>query len=205
MIKHRVVGLALLAGLLIGGVGCQPRPVGTDPESAPARVAPSSPRPPAAAEVGTDAAPDSRFVPDRIDLPGGIQAAVVPVSTVAGSLVVPDDVGQVGWWDGSAQVGDPYGATVIAGHVDSAEQGIGFFRRLWSIKVGDHLTVRADELHRRFRVTEIRRVDRRRLADDQEVFAQTGPPRLILLTCIGAYDRARGGYADNLVVVARPA
>ena len=130
---------------------------------------------------------------------------MVPVATVDGSLIVPDDVRQVGWWDGSAQVGDPFGATVIAGHVDSAEQGIGFFRRLWSIKVDDVLTLRADALHRRYRVTEVRRVDRRRLADDQEVFAQTGAPRLILLTCIGDYDRAKGGYADNLVVVALPA
>ena len=127
----------MLAGLLIiGGVGCRHGPVGTEAESA--RPDPASTRPAAAAEAGTDAAPGSRFVPTRIDLPGsGARATVVPFATVAGSLIVPDDVRQVGWWDGSAQVGDPYGDTVIAGHVDSAEQGIGFFRRLWSIKVGD--------------------------------------------------------------------
>lgn len=198
----RSAGLALLAVLLIGVVGCQHRPVGTEAE--PARPFPASSPPAATAGAGTNAAPGSRFVPTRLDLPGGSRATVVPVSTVAGKLIVPDDVRQVGWWDGSAQVGEPYGATVIAGHVDSAERGIGLFRQLWSIEVGDDLTLRAEDLHRRYRITEIRRVDRRRLADDQEVFAQTGPPRLILLTCVGAYDRAKGGYSDNLVVVAIP-
>jgi LPXTG-site transpeptidase (sortase) family protein len=198
MIMRRLWGVGL-AVLLIGLAGCRQPPVGT--EAAPE---PSAPRSTAVAEVGTDAAPGSRFVPNRLDLPGGAHATVVPVSTVDGSLIVPDDVRQVGWWDGSSYVGDPFGATVIAGHVDSAEHGIGFFRRLWSIVVGDQLTVRADELRRRYRVTEIRRVDRQRLADDHEVYGQDGPPRLILLTCIGAYDAEQGGYADNLVVVALP-
>ena len=48
----------------------------------------------------------------------------------------------VGWWDGSASVGDPYGSTVIAGHVDSATGGLGYFSRLLSIKKGERVTVR---------------------------------------------------------------
>ena len=45
-------------------------------------------------------------------------------------LRVPENVRHVGWWDGSAYAGDPFGTTVIAGHVDSASEGLGFFARL---------------------------------------------------------------------------
>jgi hypothetical protein len=73
----------------------------------------------------------ARFIPERIDLPGDASAAIVPVATVGRELVVPEDPGRVGWWDGSSYVGDPYGSTVIAGHVDTVDRGLGFFYRLW--------------------------------------------------------------------------
>ena len=72
--------------------------------------------------------------PERLTLPGNATAAVLPAVTVDGVLRVPEDVEHVGWWDGSAQVGEPFGSTVIAGHVDSATDGIGFFARLLRIK-----------------------------------------------------------------------
>jgi hypothetical protein len=37
-----------------------------------------------------------------------------------------------------------------------------------------------------------------------EVFAVGGPPRLVLITCGGAFDRRTRNYADNVVVVAEP-
>ena len=36
----------------------------------------------------------------------------------------------------SAEAGDPFGNTVVAGHVDSATDGLGFFVRLLKIKKG---------------------------------------------------------------------
>jgi sortase (surface protein transpeptidase) len=65
---------------------------------------------------------------------------VLPAATVDGVLKVPENVQHVGWWDGSALAGEPFGSTVIAGHVDSATEGIGFFARLLRIKVGDTIT-----------------------------------------------------------------
>ena len=98
----------------------------------------------ATAQEGRPADSDTtRFVPERIDLPGGAYAAVVPVATVGRELVVPEDPGKVGWWDGSSYVGDDYGSTVIAGHVDSFDRGIGFFFRLWNIKVGERVVLSA--------------------------------------------------------------
>ena len=70
--------------------------------------------------------------------PGPRECGRSAAETVDGFLKVPENVQHVGWWDGSAQAGEPFGATVIAGHVDSAAEGIGFFARLLQIKVGEH-------------------------------------------------------------------
>jgi hypothetical protein len=75
-----------------------------------------------------------RFAPERVTLPGGASAAVVGADTANGLLQVPDDVRRVGWWTGSAYVGDPFGPTVLAGHVGSSDQGIGFFARLLAVE-----------------------------------------------------------------------
>ena len=150
------------------------------------------------------AAGDTRFVPERIDLPGGVYAAVVPVATVGNELVVPEDPTKVGWWDGSSYVGDPYGSTVIAGHVDVFDRGIGFFFRLWRIKVGERVALSAGDVRQAYKITAVRQVPRTDLVDDAEVFDIGGPPRLVLITCAGEFRPDRGGYSRNLIVVARP-
>ena len=150
------------------------------------------------------AAGDTRFVPERIDLPGGAYTAVVPVATVGNELVVPEDPTKVGWWDGSSYVGDPYGSTVIAGHVDVFDRGIGFFFRLWNIKVGERVVLSAGDVHQAYKITTVRQVPRTDLVDDAQVFDIAGPPRLVLITCAGEFRPDRGGYSRNLIVVARP-
>lgn len=144
------------------------------------------------------------FIPERLTLSGHGSAAVQPAATIDGLLVVPENVQHVGWWDGSAQAGEPFGSTVIAGHVDSATEGIGFFARLLKIKVGDTVTLRADSHWLKYRVTSVRKVAKKALATDSQAFQQTGSHRLVLITCTGNYHRDRGGYDSNLVVVAKP-
>jgi LPXTG-site transpeptidase (sortase) family protein len=144
------------------------------------------------------------FIPERLTLPGNASAAVLPARTVDGLLKVPENVQHVGWWDGSAWAGEPFGSTVIAGHVDSATEGIGFFARLLGIKVGDTITLRADSDKLKYRVISVRKVAKKALATDSQALKQTGSHRLVLITCTGNYDRNRGGYESNLVVVAEP-
>ncbi len=144
------------------------------------------------------------FVPGRIRLPGGASTAVVPAATVDGILDVPEDVDHVGWWDGSAEAGDPFGTTVLAGHVDSATQGLGFFARLLDSRVGDKLTVTAGKHRARYRVTSVRTVTKQALSAQTPAFDQEGRHRLVLITCTGDYQRDRGGYDSNLVVTAEP-
>jgi LPXTG-site transpeptidase (sortase) family protein len=159
----------------------------------------------APARQGTPAASQRvMFIPERLTLPGHANAAVQPAATVDGLLKVPENVQHVGWWDGSAQVGEPFGSTVIAGHVDSATEGIGFFARLLRIKAGETVTLRAGPHQLKYRVVSVRQVAKKALATDSQAFKQVGPHRLVLITCTGKYHRDRGGYDSNLVVVAKP-
>jgi LPXTG-site transpeptidase (sortase) family protein len=144
------------------------------------------------------------FIPETVVLPGGAQAPVQPASTVDGQLQVPENVQHVGWWDGSASAGDPFGRTVIAGHVDSANGADGFFVRLKQTKVGDVVTLRTGSHRLRYKVSAVQTVARRALATDGQAFDQSGPHRLVLITCTGTYRRDRGGYENNLVVIGTP-
>jgi LPXTG-site transpeptidase (sortase) family protein len=144
------------------------------------------------------------FVPETLVLPGNARAGVLPAATVDGQLKVPEDVDHVGWWDGSAWAGDPFGSTVIAGHVDSATGARGFFARLQRVDVGDVVTLRAGPRRLSYRITKVETVARQALDDDSRAFDQAGAHRLVLITCTGAYRRDRGGYESNLVVIGQP-
>ena len=190
-------------------------PVGSDP----AATSPEqSPVPPdvGASTATTSTAPSPmrqgtvaksarvRFVPRQIELPSGHSAVVEPEQTVNGVLQVPDDIQHVGWWGGSAYAGDPFGSTVIAGHVDSTLQGLGFFAELLLMQVGDLITLRADTHTMTYRVVSARLVDKEALASDNQALDQRGPHRLVLITCSGQWHPEVRSYASNLVVVADP-
>lgn len=198
-----VLALAL-AGCGGGGQGNSAQPVPAAVPAAPSTRASDGPAPPAA--VGTPAASNRiTFVPTRVDLPGGGSARVQPAATKDGELQVPTDVQQVGWWDGSAEAGDPFGTTVVAGHVDSATDGLGFFARLLAIKKGETVTLRgADGRYLAYEVTSIRTIKKDALATGSAAFDQTGDPRLVLITCGGQYRPDQGGYDSNVVMTARP-
>lgn len=192
----------LVAGAL-GLAGCAGGAVSTSPaaEGSPSSVV--SPVP--GARVGTPAASTRvRFVPTLVELPGGARAAVQPAQTVDGELVVPENVQHVGWWDGSAEAGDPFGSTVVAGHVDSATDGLGFFARLLTIGRGERVTLRGHGHRARYRVTSVRTVAKEALAASGSAFDQDGEHRLVLITCGGNYRADRRGYDSNVVVTAEP-
>ena len=117
---------------------------------------------------------------------------------------VPQHIQHVGWWAGSAYAGDPFGSTVIAGHVDSRLQGLGFFAELLLMQVGDLITLRADTHTMTYRVVSARLVDKEALASDNQALDQRGPHRLVLITCSGQWHPEVRSYASNLVVVADP-
>ncbi len=194
---------ALAALVLVASLAGCGEPGSAGPAAGPGPDAPTSTAPPAA--LGSSAPSQTvRFAPRRIRLPGGATAPVRPAVTVGGRLRVPEDVAAVGWWDGSAYAGDPFGHTVVAGHVDSATQGLGFFARLLSLRRGDEVGLSGGGHRAVYRVLRVRAVDKEALAVSSGAFDQRGPHRLVLITCTGTYDRERMAYTQNLVVTAVP-
>ena len=206
-----VVGAAVaIAAGLVGCGAAEPAP-GT-PSSTVAAAARSSaaPVPTTPARVGTPAASQVQtFEPAAVTLPSGDTVRVLAVGTQDGALQMPVSGGVAGWWDGSSSIGDPFGATVIAGHVDT-RAGAAPFGQLLRAKVGDLVTVTGRATPGRpaprmvFRVSTVGEVVKNRIATASSALAQTGPARLSLITCTGVWDPVARHYESNLVVTALP-
>ncbi len=163
---------------------------------APSRV-PSPQRPPAEVAV---------VPPVRLRIPAiDVTATVNPVGVDGnGDFAVPPSVDEVGWYRFGPGVEATAGSVVIAGHVDSAEQGRGAFFRLRELDRGDRLTVTGDDgVTRNYRVVAREEYRKTKIPLDR-YFARDGKPRLTLITCGGPFDRAAGHYRDNIVVTAVP-
>lgn len=158
-------------------------------------------RPPHYARPARSDVPPER--PLSLRLPSG---TVLPVDVSAidarGTLSLPDTVDRAGWWGGSARLGDVYGAVVVAAHVDSFTEGIGPIAQLLGARPGDVLRLESRTLSRDYVVGSARLVPRAALGTLAPILSFAGGPRLVVITCGGTYDRDRGGYHDNLVVVA---
>ena len=92
---------------------------------------------------------------------------------------------------------------MIAGHVDSATGGVGYFARLRTIRKGEQVTVRAGTHRLTYRVVSVRSVRQDALATTSAAFDQKGRHRLVLITCTGTFRPGRG-HDRNLVVTGEP-
>ena len=143
--------------------------------------------------------------PTRVRLPSGTSVDVDAVSTTSDAMLdVPDDIRTAGWWRGGSRIGDPFGSTLIAAHIDSRTQGLGPYAELLRVERGARIVVRSRHLVQRFAVTSLRVVPRASLAKTTDLFAPSGPRRLTMVTCAGPYDAAQGGYQNLAVVTAHP-
>ena len=155
----------------------------------------------------TKVAAGAGAVPKRVRIASlGIDAPVTPVGIdmAHGVLGVPEDIQRTGWWKDGQSPGATTGSILIAGHVDSAKAGAGAFFRLVQVRKGDIVEITAaDGKTFRYRVTTTRRMLKANLPLD--IWSQTGPARLTLVTCGGPFDSSIGRYRDNIVVTAVPA
>jgi len=109
----------------------------------------------------------------------------------------------VSWWVRSAPAGDPRDATLVAGHVDSATEGVGVLAALREIDIGNRVVLTdAFGVQHNYRVVARRLYPKYALPDD--VFKVAGRARLVLVTCGGPFDENAGRYRDNVVVYALP-
>jgi LPXTG-site transpeptidase (sortase) family protein len=153
----------------------------------------------------SDLADTSAPAPRRLEIPSLDVSARVGVIGVEpnGDMEVPEDVRDVGWYRFGPAPGEP-GAAVIAGHVDSREQGAGAFFDLRRLAVGARVKVtNADGHVQRYDVVARRTYDKSVLPTD-EVFAREGPSQLVLITCGGDFDSTAGSYRQNVVIYAQP-
>jgi hypothetical protein len=93
---------------------------------------------------------------------------------------------------------------VLDGHVDSATAGPGALLRLVDLQPGDNVTLVTDDHQQLTYAVAARRVYAKAGNLPADLFARTGPPRLVLITCGGPFDSATGSYQDNVVVFATP-
>ncbi|MFC5748519.1 class F sortase, partial [Actinomadura rugatobispora] len=174
---------------------------------------PERPRTPAAPEparaMAADAPEPARAMaadaqaaaPSRVRIPSiKVSAGIVPLAIDrSGTLAAPEGYDVAGWNEAGPEPGER-GTAVIAGHVDS-RTGPAVFYRLRELRAGDRVEVdRADGSTARFRVTRVVRHSKNGVPD--AVYRPAAGPELRLVTCGGTFDRARGGYRDNIIVYA---
>jgi len=134
-------------------------------------------------------------VPTRLRL-GDIDAKVVPLRTEGTTLTPPDDPRLLGWW--GKRAGARHGTTLLVGH--TVHDGGGTFDDLEHTSLGDRATVNGN----RYEVASVEVISKKALAKRATaLFAQTGTPKLVLVTCED-YNRTTGHYASNVVVTLTP-
>ncbi|MEO5832974.1 MAG: class F sortase [Nakamurella sp.] len=144
--------------------------------------------------------------PVRLQLPQlGIDNPVIPVGvTDTGDLEIPKDVKEVGWYRFGPAPGASMGSAVLTGHVDDARQGAGPLSRLGELIEGDRVTV-VDETGASRVFTVLAREEWSKSAVPMDrLFDRGGSPRLVLITCGGAFDSGTGHYEDNVAITAVP-
>lgn len=158
---------------------------------------PATPAPPHSPEAAVAALP-----PARVSVPSiGLDETLIDLGLNAdGSMQVPTDFDDVGWFTGGGRPGGP-GPLVIAGHVDSPT-GPAVFVRLREVQVGDLVEV-VDTAGTAHAYVVRETADYPKSAfPTAEVFGAVPSDELRLITCGGIFDTAAGSYLDNRVVFA---
>jgi hypothetical protein len=144
-------------------------------------------------------------IPRHLTLPSlQVNAPIVPVGLQpGGDLTVPDDPHLLGWWQGGARPGSRQGSVVIDGHVDTAAHGPGALFTLRQLRPGDPVVLSTNHGSSHYLIVALRSYPKATLP--AEVFTSTGPPRVVIITCGGAFDPTTRQYADNIIAYALPA
>jgi hypothetical protein len=202
-------GTALL--IAAGVVACQSEPMPNVGATSVASLAASRPADTAPSDVavisGTLPRPSPAVAPSRLAIAAiGIDVTVNPVGLDAktGDFDVPPSVDKVGWYRYGPGLETAGGSIVIAGHVDSADQGKGAFFRLRELTTGDNVMVTGADGKRHAFVVVAREEYAKSKISLAKYFARDGAVRLTLITCGGPFDAASRHYRDNIVVTAVP-
>lgn len=168
----------------------------------------------AATEVGSPL----RALPPAGGIPVAKEAAPSPVALrvpdlgVAGAAVRPVGVdpngeyevpsaSEVGWYRFGSAPGQE-GPSVLAGHI-AYDGRDGVFRYLSSAEIGSAVEVTLDDgTSLEYEIVELVTYDKTALPDD--IFTESGPDRLVLITCGGRFNPSLRSYESNVVAYAEP-
>lgn len=140
--------------------------------------------------------------PVRVRIPQiGVDADVIDLGLRDdGTLEVPSNFAETGWYTGRSVSGEP-GPSVVVGHVDS-KSGPAVFYHLDDLEAGHTIEIhRSDGSVAFFRVSSSVLVDKDEFPTDQ-VYGSTDEPTLRLITCGGDFNSSVRSYEGNLIVFA---
>ncbi|TMC35614.1 MAG: class F sortase, partial [Chloroflexi bacterium] len=198
--RSRSITVLVIAGLVAGAGPSPSQPSAAGAASTTAQhhaaAAPSpSPSPP---QVGSARAREGgwRLVIPRI----GVDALIQPVGKDRdGAMASPSSLDAVGWFNRGPAPGQS-GDAVIDGHYGLPQEPA-VFRKLRLLRPGDEVqVVWPDGRTVDFEVTRSEIVPAS--SHPPDVFSRSGPSRLSLITCFGAWDESRATYSDRLIVTA---
>jgi len=156
----------------------------------------SSPDDPLPSAVDPVKVPPTGLVIESLGLTGYVRPVGLEDD---GAMEVPP-VTEIGWYEHGATPGNP-GATVLVAHV-WWDDNPGPFRRLGRIEPGATVEVETNGEVQQYQIVKRTMYDKDSLPRD--LWRNTGPETLVLITCGGAFDSGSRRYEQNIVVYAVP-
>lgn len=202
LVRGAAVGCAVIGLTALAFAGVQTLRAGRPAEAAFVSGPSGSARPDAGATASAKPASGSATgAPTAIKIPSiSVHASLEALSTRADGSLAPPRFTDAGWYAQGTVPGD-VGPAVIAGHVDSTS-GPSVFYRLKDLNTGDQILVERGGRWLTFTVTSVGRYPKANFPTST-VYGPTPTAELRLITCGGAFNRARESYDDNVVVYAR--
>jgi LPXTG-site transpeptidase (sortase) family protein len=132
----------------------------------------------------------------------GVDAPVVPIQSNEDRVLNPPrDPSVVGWWSDGAAPGKTRGSAVLVGHTVHNKGG-GVFDDMGDLSRGDAIEVKRSGSTFGYRVKSTDVLSKEEVARNaEEIFAQTGAGRLVIITCD---DWDGGAWRSNIVTIATP-
>ena len=135
----------------------------------------------------------------------GVDIPVIPVGIEQGGFMeLPADPAVAGWYRYGSDPTSSRGNTVISAHVDAPDYPIGPFSALRDLQAGAVIEVIDEAGAAHSYSVESVTYHRKTELPVRDIFARTGGPTLVLITCGGDYDSRTGRYTDNVVAIATP-
>ncbi len=137
--------------------------------------------------------------PRRIVIPAlSVDAPVDSIRTTGRTLAPPSDPQRIGWWADGARPGARSGTALLTGH--TVHTGGGAFDDLEDLASEDQIRVYGDRVSTAYTVVSVQTISREDVAArHRQLFDQSGPGRLVLVTC---EDWDGQAYQSSVIVTA---